>query len=510
MAQLFDLNVDNYTLDELMNFFGVTAHSDAAIMDRKCEALKKKISQDPKLGGVAKGKMHDFLNNAVVRLSKYQHSTSELFAHAANSNSNLKGTGTSNSSNSNLKGTGTSNNSNSSNSNNNSNNNGTEFMQLKNTVEEHGDAFLITRPSQKVAEKESDKGLEILAGAPPGLLNRMAISTIKRALNVDTRFRPNYYNSKSTDFVLNIPYKFENVTSMRLASYQLPLTYYSISQQYKNNALVIMWESSPVPVPGEPIYDKSFLLVLPDGNYRTSFQTGSGAIIENTINGLMAGTELSSQTGMAFTVDATSGRSIFACNSAMDPSGNRLPYSAFYTGAIRIICTTTVDNALGDSGYESAPVTDSRGLPLFLGWQLGFRTAVYEMRGDGVVAIPQAAISEGVCMISGPQYVFMCIDDFNNNVNNYYVSAFGASTSSPNIIARLNIQQAINFFGAYNLASGENLSTSLNFSREYFGPVDIQRMRVTLVDDFGRVLDLNNMDWSFSLVFECVYSSSSA
>ena len=60
MAQLFDLNVDNYTLDELMNFFGVTAHSDAAIVDRKCAALKKKISQDPKLGGVAKGKMRLF------------------------------------------------------------------------------------------------------------------------------------------------------------------------------------------------------------------------------------------------------------------------------------------------------------------------------------------------------------------------------------------------------------------------------------------------------------------
>jgi hypothetical protein len=494
MAQLFDLNVDNYTLDELLNFFGVTAHSDAAIMDRKCAALKNKISQDPKLGGVAKGKIHDFLNTAVVRLSKYQHS--ELFAHAANNNNassnilknSLKGTGT---------GTSTS---------------AAEFMQLKNTVEEHGDAFLITRPSQKVAEKENEsgKGLAILAGAPPGLLNRMAISTIKRALNVDTRFRPNYYNSKSTDFVMNIPYKFENVTSMRLASYQLPLTYYSISQQYKNNALVIMWESSPVPIPGEPIYDRSFLLVLPDGNYKTSFQTGGGVIIENTINGLMAGTDLSAETGMAFTIDATSGRSIFACNSAMDPSGNRLPYGAFYTGAIRIICPTTVESTVVDNSYESAPVTDSRGLPLFLGWQLGFRTAVYEMRGDGVHAIPQAAISEGVCMISGPQYLFMCIDDFNNNVNNYYVSAFGASTSSPNIIARLNIQQAISLFGAYNLASGENLSTSLNFSREYFGPVDIQRMRITLVDDFGRVLDLNNMDWSFSLVFECVYSSSSA
>jgi hypothetical protein len=56
--------------------------------------------------------------------------------------------------------------------------------------------------------------------------------------------------------------------------------------------------------------------------------------------------------------------------------------------------------------------------------------------------------------------------------------------------------------------SGESLSTSLTYSREYFGPVDIQRIRITLVDEFGRVLDLNNMDWSFALMFECLYSSS--
>ena len=60
MAQLFDLNVDNYTLDELMNFFGVTAHSDAAIVDRKCAALKKKISQDPKLGALPRVKCTTF------------------------------------------------------------------------------------------------------------------------------------------------------------------------------------------------------------------------------------------------------------------------------------------------------------------------------------------------------------------------------------------------------------------------------------------------------------------
>jgi len=126
------------------------------------------------------------------------------------------------------------------------------------------------------------------------------------------------------------------------------------------------------------------------------------------------------------------------------------------------------------------------------------------------LTVPQAAVSEGICQISGPQYVFLCIDDFNNNVNNYYASAYGASTIAPNIIARLNIRQQISTAGAYGVVSGESLTTSLTYSREYFGPVDIQRMRITLVDDFGRVMDLNNMDWSFALMFECVYNTSSA
>ena len=228
---------------------------------------------------------------------------------------------------------------------------------------------------------------------------------------------------------------------------------------------------------------------------------------------------------MAFTADATSGRSIFACNSATATDGTPIP-STPYTGAIRIVFNVkaSINRTAASATGVSSSQSDSRPLPYFLGWQLGFRTAMYEMRGNGITPSqppsqppsqqpyvgPQAAVSEGICLITGPQYVFLCIDDYNNNVNNYYASAFGASTIAPNIIARLNIKQQINSAGAYGVVSGESLSTSLTYSREYFGPVDIQRMRITLVDDFGRVLDLNNMDWSFSLMFECIYSSSSA
>jgi hypothetical protein len=498
MSQLFDLNVQNYSLNELLDFFGLATNDDAAAIARKCSALKQKINKDPKLGPVTRGKMHDFLNRAMNRLSDSRQATTELFASAsartsANANDNrdrdrdtvvpLP----------------------------------SDFMQLRNDVTQHGDEFIITRPSVKAGIKANfNNGNSVLRGAPPGIINPMSVSTIKRALNVDTRFRSNYYTTKSTDFVFTIPYKFENVTMMSMANFELPLTYYAVSQQYENNCIMFQWESAPeLDYTKPPKYDRQYTLFIPDGNDRSSFQSGGGALIESTINGILVGTEIVANTGLSFTANATSGRSIFACNSAVDASGNAIP-STPYRGAMRIVFNVkaSIDRTAASATDVSATQVDTRPLPYFMGWQLGFRTAMYELRGgldaSGNFTVPQAAVSEGICFISGPRYLFLCIDDYNHNGNNYYAAAFQTSTIAPNIIARLNINQQINMAGAYGLTGGESLSTSLCRSREYFGPVNIERLRVTLVDDLGRVIDLNNMDWSFSLMFECVYSASSA
>ena len=41
--------------------------------------------------------------------------------------------------------------------------------------------------------------------------------------------------------------------------------------------------------------------------------------------------------------------------------------------------------------------------------------------------------------------------------------------------------------------------------RIYFGPVDIDRMRVKLLDDKGNVVDLHGADWSITLISENLY-----
>lgn len=42
--------------------------------------------------------------------------------------------------------------------------------------------------------------------------------------------------------------------------------------------------------------------------------------------------------------------------------------------------------------------------------------------------------------------------------------------------------------------------------RDYFGPVDITTLGVSLYDDKGQLLGLNGMDWSFTLNAKCLYS----
>ena len=84
--------------------------------------------------------------------------------------------------------------------------------------------------------------------------------------------------------------------------------------------------------------------------------------------------------------------------------------------------------------------------------------------------------------------------------------AFGNSILQNNIITRINLAALQAEVGIYQCSSDAGLTTQINRTREYFGPVDIQRLRVTLYDEYGRILDLNNMDWSFSLAFEILYN----
>jgi hypothetical protein len=493
----FDLNINNYSIDELEDFFMLGANAgvpiyDTTVVEQKKNALCNKLTRDSAFAPELRSGIRSFLEEASARIVTYisggggssTNMSADYNPYTPSQSAFLPSMQQSQAA-------------------------SNAFNSMHNNVIQESGHFLIQNPSAMNQNQTRSSGTgtsgapttasptptptpplslhstsTTFQGAGTGTINPIQRRTIKRALNIDTRFRPNYHSTKSTDIQISLPYRFEKVIGMRVAAVEMPLTYYAISAELGNNAFRVEWLESGDPVP------KQYCITLPDGNYETAFTSTSdthNTTIESAINALLiAGTPGNAPLKLRYTVDRTSGRSIFAQDNSE-------------IAAIPFKVSFNVDR----DGNE----VENAALPLYLGWSLGFRAATYN-RGinDSLSHASTAIISEGTCCIHGPQYAFIAIDDYNNSVNNYFISAYQDSVSSPNVVARLNLSQIQQNGQSYQMGQDDGVSSQPDFrSRSYFGPVDIQKMRITVLDEFGRVLNLNNMDWSMAIMFECMY-----
>tara|TARA_Y100000748_G_scaffold93421_1_gene77983 strand:- start:26629 stop:28614 length:1986 start_codon:yes stop_codon:yes gene_type:complete len=263
------------------------------------------------------------------------------------------------------------------------------------------------------------------------------------------------------------------------------------------------------------------------------------------------GSRLRPNRDICFTVDRTSGKGIFATPFIDSSNGNfknadgLIGWDASAVDGFKP--TDMSGSKFENHGYGLRFIIDSAGsldietsAQLRLGWQLGFRTGSYWCGGvpynswwknkigfaftdtawkhfypQGPAFDPSfsasratigSAASEGLTLITGPRYCFLAINDHRVSTGPTMLVAYADSTLDDNIITRINLASAMASVHAYQYSDDPGQTTQLNRQREYFGPVDIHRLEITLYDEYGRVLDLNNMDWSFTLAFEKLYS----
>ena len=353
-----------------------------------------------------------------------------------------------------------------------------------------GSNFIIEQPDRIIgrnAKIENGRMALESKSAPPGYLNPINVRTFTQAMSIDSRFRPNYYGTKSTNFDMVLPAIQKNVVSMRVSSIELPITYYAVSRNNNNSTCLVIDSSNT---------SHGWLLTLPDGNYEQSWASNSNAAFielamnDTIINALPVTINDEGQTSpnplgvsltaddLTFTLDRISGKAFFKAvvGGILDPDGFIMRFNVDVNGNLNM----------------------DANLQMRLGWQLGFRAAQY-------VSNP-SCVSEGICLVCGPRYGFISIDDYQKNTGPSYVIAYANSILQDNIITRINLAELQADVGVYQSASDPGLSTQLNRTREYFGPVDIQRLHISIYDEFGRIIDLNNMDWSLTLAFELLYN----
>jgi hypothetical protein len=296
-----------------------------------------------------------------------------------------------------------------------------------------------------------------------GIINPLDKRVITKCLAIDTKFRNNYANSISTDFNLQLPDRFTKVVSMQLTAIEIPRSYYNIASVYGNNYFFMA-----VGTEIDPDFTETNIFVIPDGYYT------SQALVD------MINLLLTQKGGLFLNVK-------FSLDVFSDGSGtNKVSIDTDFIS--RPILFVDFDFSKDINGNADST-------PLFqkLGWMLGFLQPSYS---SCIIYTAESTI-----LTETLSYIYLAIDDYNNNVNNGFVSAFTDSIMNKNILARISVNSC-GKMGETIIKEDSNIITQ---PREYFGPVDIQKMQIRLYDGFGRILYLNGRDFSFCLILKILY-----
>lgn len=208
----FDLNINNYKKNELKEMFDLPSNYDKQIVEIKEAKLRERILNNKEINDNTRIKTIFFLTEAKKILL------------------------------------------------------GDVYEKVENAEEKVKDYFNSIYDLKPVKlENENDHMVQLRKNQPylssfpseffPGIINPIKRRVNKQNLNIDTRFRENYYGSSSTNFNVSLPLIINNVLTMQLSAIELPTSFYSISKQYGNNYFTLI------------VNGISQVVNIPDGNY---------------------------------------------------------------------------------------------------------------------------------------------------------------------------------------------------------------------------------------------------
>ncbi len=310
------------------------------------------------------------------------------------------------------------------------------YIKVTGLLEEKQKNTLIVQDDHNIIKhKENKKEEYYQVNVKSGLINPLTIKTLKKVIAIDTRFRDNYENTSSTDFIINLPDPLKKVLSLQVINYQLPYTIYSVSKKMGSHSF----------------YVNSTLIEIMDGAYDEN-------LLVQKIN-----EKLPSDISLSF--NSISSKFIFTGVNVFS-----LNFDYIQNSSMRYNLATNVDK-----------------IQLTLGWIMGFRYIEYSGSNSYQA---ENCYNGGITK----KYYMLSLNDYQNNHNNTFVSAFKyQSLTDNNILCKMtNIQE-------------DRTKTILYPKRIYFGPTNINKLHIKVYDEYGRILDVNNGDLSIELECEILY-----
>tara|TARA_B100001057_G_scaffold500940_1_gene619004 strand:- start:3226 stop:4509 length:1284 start_codon:yes stop_codon:yes gene_type:complete len=326
------------------------------------------------------------------------------------------------------------------------------------------------------SSRDTNNSINIVPRNEEGIIQKQLYTTV---VNISSIFRKNFYTTNSNNFTFTLPNKIKNVVKMELTSFELPTCFYQISRHLENNYFWIQKTNTTGPV------NNWYFISIPEGNY-----TRANIIIaiNDAIN-----SALSSTSELSISINDNNLKTIFKHDTANGAftAGDiiNIYFNRFNEGLVTPQLTTT-EPRLYDGPNKETFLRSS------LGWILGFRFAAYK---DSITYVGEALYNSW-----NITHIYLVVDDFNKSIANHITMNDTNSIGNPNILSRLattpiDTDLSISTLDTY---FDEEFSSK---KRLYYGPVDIDKLQISLIDCYGRLLDLNNMDFTISLSLQYIY-----
>jgi|Laugresbdmm110sn_2_1035109.scaffolds.fasta_scaffold01919_2 hypothetical protein len=279
------------------------------------------------------------------------------------------------------------------------------------------------------------------------VMTNVCKETKTKYINIDTRFRDDYNHSATVNYNITLPERITEAKTMTVTNVEIPNTIYNISAARGNNNFTVMDLSTNV----------VRNIILADNFYSTV------SSLVTSVNTQLSGASVS---------------------LALSATGNNLTFTS----------TSTNDLSLGFA-IDASGNFDKYGLRSKLGWLMGFRNINYTLKRNATIT------TEALSDLNGPRYLYLAIDEFCKGNQHSFISPLPHSFINKNILVRISVDGSIYGFGhVINVSS--NHGSLISDVRSYTGKVDLQKLNVQLLDEWGQQVNLNGLDFSFCLQIE--------
>ena len=301
----------------------------------------------------------------------------------------------------------------------------------------------------------------------------------------NTAARNDYFTSLPSNCTFDLPIKWKDVISISLASANIPNVMYAFNDESGTNQIYIEEDGTGL----------SGVVTLPEGNY-TPYDIPLPSLIPLTEasfpEALANAINTTLGSGNRFKVSISlSTRKTTISNTTNTFRMNLLMRNSLYN------CSPFSSNILIDYGPDYVP--DKTKIPLYsylqtMGFLMGYRELVY----DG----SNSYVSESIFTNIYSTYLYFVLEDYTGSQtssNTYGILGSGGILDS-NILAIIPLNSGL-FTTTF-----DNNSNFIFKKRDYFGPVDISRITIRLINQRGNSVNLHDTDWTFSFQVKTIYN----